>query len=460
MLKALQYLNMKSIYFFITIMIFQINQSFAQVAINNDNSDADASAILDIKSTTSGLLTPRMTTTQRTSITSPALGLFVFDLTSGSFWLYNGNTWEELIENDETILKDNDGDTKIEVEANTDEDTIRFTLGGIEKMNMARTQIQLLDADKNTFIGYEAGNVNTGTNNTFLGYKAGRANLGGDYNTFLGFQAGKAHLNQDHNTYIGAFTGQNMTAGHRNTILGAYAGGNKTGGDNNTFIGYATGQNNATGANNVFIGYMAGRNETGSNLLYIDNSSTSTPLIYGNFATNLLTINGSISSKHILNNSWISNDGDSEGILINGNSNVGIGTNSLSNNFKLEVAGDVNISSHFEVLNGNYAMIADRQTTIAIATISSAGSIVGVNYRTNNISSVSKTATGTYKIDFVSGTFTDQPIVTATPYKVNTNTGYSAHIVSVSTSSITIKIYKHNGNAVDADFCFLAVGEL
>jgi len=38
---------------------------------------------------------------------------------------------------------------------------------------------------------------------------------------------------------------------------------------------------------------MAGFNETGSNKLYIDNSSTSSPLIYGDFLTNSVTINGS-----------------------------------------------------------------------------------------------------------------------------------------------------------------------
>jgi len=50
--------------------------------------------------------------------------------------------------------------------------------------------------------------------------------------------------------------------------------------------------NNKTGSGNVFLGSYAGFTETGSNKLYIDNSTITTPLIYGDFATNELTVNG------------------------------------------------------------------------------------------------------------------------------------------------------------------------
>ena len=45
----------------------------------------------------------------------------------------------------------------------------------------------------------------------------------------------------------------------------------------------------------MFLGYNAGRDETGSNKLYIDNSSTSSPLIWGDFADNELQIHGNLS---------------------------------------------------------------------------------------------------------------------------------------------------------------------
>jgi len=42
------------------------------------NSDPDPSAMLDVKSTTKGMLVPRMAATERNAIISPAKGLIVF----------------------------------------------------------------------------------------------------------------------------------------------------------------------------------------------------------------------------------------------------------------------------------------------------------------------------------------------------------------------------------------------
>ena len=79
------------------IIMALIQTAFTQsVAINNDASVPDASAMLDVKSTSKGMLVPRMTTAQRTAIVSPATGLLVFDNTNGSFWFYTGVAWTEL----------------------------------------------------------------------------------------------------------------------------------------------------------------------------------------------------------------------------------------------------------------------------------------------------------------------------------------------------------------------------
>ncbi|MFN2146120.1 MAG: hypothetical protein ACK2T7_12270, partial [Anaerolineales bacterium] len=45
---------------------------------------------------------------------------------------------------------------------------------------------------------------------------------------------------------------------------------------------------------NIFLGYQAGLNETGNNKLYIENSSSGTPLIYGEFDNKLLRVNGTL----------------------------------------------------------------------------------------------------------------------------------------------------------------------
>jgi len=44
----------------------------------------------------------------------------------------------------------------------------------------------------------------------------------------------------------------------------------------------------------VFIGYQAGYSETGSDKLYVDNSNTTTPLIYGDFSADEIIVNGSL----------------------------------------------------------------------------------------------------------------------------------------------------------------------
>jgi hypothetical protein len=69
--------------------------TYAQIGINNEN--PDASAALDITSTTGGLLIPRMTETQRDAIFPAATGLMIYqtDGTAG-FYYYNGSGWATL----------------------------------------------------------------------------------------------------------------------------------------------------------------------------------------------------------------------------------------------------------------------------------------------------------------------------------------------------------------------------
>jgi hypothetical protein len=56
----------------------------------------NASAQMQIDSTTRGFLPPRMTTTQKNNISSPATGLVVYDTTTNKLQCYNGSTWNDL----------------------------------------------------------------------------------------------------------------------------------------------------------------------------------------------------------------------------------------------------------------------------------------------------------------------------------------------------------------------------
>jgi hypothetical protein len=55
------------------------------------------SSILQINSTTQGFLPPRMTTTQKNAISSPATGLVVYDTTLSGIALYNGTNWQNVL---------------------------------------------------------------------------------------------------------------------------------------------------------------------------------------------------------------------------------------------------------------------------------------------------------------------------------------------------------------------------
>lgn len=90
---------MKKLIYLVVVFFTTFITNAQNVAINTDGSNADASSILDVKSTTKGMLIPRMTTAQRTAIATPALGLLVFDTDTKTIWAYNGTAWVNLSTN-------------------------------------------------------------------------------------------------------------------------------------------------------------------------------------------------------------------------------------------------------------------------------------------------------------------------------------------------------------------------
>jgi len=66
------------------------------VSINIDGSAPDASAILDVKSTTKGFAPPRMTQYEMLNIAEPAAGLIVFNTTNKCLYYYDNTTWADL----------------------------------------------------------------------------------------------------------------------------------------------------------------------------------------------------------------------------------------------------------------------------------------------------------------------------------------------------------------------------
>lgn len=153
---------------------------------------------------------------------------------------------------------------------------------------------------QNITIGDQAGfNLEMGNRNIYIGTSAGEANMNGYGNVIIGNYAGNSSTSH-RNVYIGRASGLLNTTGVGNVFLGESSGVNNKEGSSNVFIGRGAGANNFEGSGNVFIGKDAGLNEQGSNRLYISNSSTSEPLIYGDFENGLVDVNGSLKLSNLL----------------------------------------------------------------------------------------------------------------------------------------------------------------
>ena len=268
-----------------------------------------------------------------------------------------------------TILADADADTRIEVEANADEDTIRFSTAGTEHFKMSAGRISVLNTGRSVFIGEDAG-VNddlTDNSNVFIGFENGMSNTSGNQNTAVGAFAFDNNTTGNLNSAFGYFVlGANDTGeenagfgagalasnafGSRNTAIGFSAIDGNFSGNNNTAVGHnALGQASisgsrntalgfeagyiSSGSDNVFIGSEAGKNSSGSNRLYIENSDSNAPLIYGNFDTDVVGING----------------------------NLGVGTQSPDN--ELQVVGSVSIGADGQSNSGVNALVVGANNT-------------------------------------------------------------------------------------------------
>lgn len=199
------------------------------------------------------------------------------------------------------------------------------SLSGIRNTAFGTNALAANDSpNDNTAIGFNALAVNTfnsggGNQNTAVGSGALATLNGGTGNTAVGFNALNASVTTSQfNTAVGAgaLSKTNVAASQDNVAIGynslsqiatftrtvaigsnalVNASGNNT---RNTAIGAFAGSATTTGNDNVFIGNSAGSSEAGgsSNKLYIENTNAdaSNALIYGEFDTNILRVNGTL----------------------------------------------------------------------------------------------------------------------------------------------------------------------
>ena len=209
---------------------------FAQAPTKNANGffagtgTMNASAIGQFDSASKGFLFPRMTTTQRNAIASPATSLVIFNTTTGAYNYWNGTAWT--------------------------------TFGGGE----VPTLQQILDnnhdlVDNNNFQGTEAGEDNTGTDVNAFGFRAAAPNSGAHVNAF-GQYAAKNNTAQDVNAF-----GQQAAQDNTGTSINAFglsSAQDNTGNDVNAF-GSQSAQNNTGDYVNSF-GWRAGFSNTFKNV--------------------------------------------------------------------------------------------------------------------------------------------------------------------------------------------------
>jgi hypothetical protein len=325
--------------------------TFAQKNVGIGTTTPDNSAVLDINSSNKGLLIPRMSLQQRNGINNPADGLMVYQTgEKGGFYFFEGKTneWKPITE--AKAVAGIDGDWTLQGNAanagdfvgTTNSQSLAFKVNNINAG-------QIHPTNGNTYFGLYSGNANssgsgTGTLNVGIGNAAllsntnGRSNvaIGGNalrlnttglFNVAIGNDALRTNTGSQYNIAIGAnalkvSTGQGSigdntaiggnalasntsgtanvaigpaalstnTTGNGNFGIGQAALGLKTSGNDNLAIGNFAGQNNLNGSNNIFLGKEAGRNESTSDKLYIANTDTTTPLIYGDFSAKYVTI--------------------------------------------------------------------------------------------------------------------------------------------------------------------------
>lgn len=170
------------------------------------------------------------------------------------------------------------------------------------------------NGDHNTAIGSAALSLNTtGIDNTAIGTNSISQNTSGIYNTAIGAFSLSNNSTGTNNTANGTYALNLNTEGSRNTVNGFYALYNNTEGNENVVIGSDADSYNQTGSKNtiigfqagllgylhnksgnVFLGYQAGFIEPGSNLLYIENSMSTSPLIWGDFGNDIAAVHGKL----------------------------------------------------------------------------------------------------------------------------------------------------------------------
>jgi hypothetical protein len=91
------------VFFALCLFLIISSDVWSQNNVGIGTTTPDNSAILELYSTSHGFLVPRLTTTQRNAISSPATGLLIYNLDNQRFEYYNGTQWIGVVSSVATV---------------------------------------------------------------------------------------------------------------------------------------------------------------------------------------------------------------------------------------------------------------------------------------------------------------------------------------------------------------------
>jgi hypothetical protein len=237
----------------------------ADATVGINNFAPHSSAILDINSIVKGVLIPRMSTSQRTAISSPAKGLLVFDNDTNGFWYFNGGAWVNLSSSANTwsIAGNGGTDPAFNFIGTTDKRSLQFRInnqyaGGIDTSNnimLGTNTPPLAKSFSSVAIGYGAFKTGNGGEQVAIGVNSLSSNITGIWNTGVGSFTLASHKTGNGNTASGYAALGTDTSGIGNAAFGFFALGSNTNGGNNTAFGAQSLYSNTTGASNTAVGF-------------------------------------------------------------------------------------------------------------------------------------------------------------------------------------------------------------
>ncbi len=322
-------------------------------------SDPDTNAILDLNSTSKGLLIPRMTTAQRLAIPVPADGLLVFDLDKDQFYYYSNQSWITFLG---STIGSYPGDKNLAI---GDSALAQGSSIGIENIAIGSNALYInTTGEKNVAIGPNALFSNTnGYANVGIGINALYANTTGRGNIAIGRTALTANVTGLSNVGIGSDALLHNTFGDYNLAIGTYALLENTVGEDNIGLGFNALHNNSSGESNIGIGSSAlYQNTIGSENISIGNGS-----MYSNSSgQENVAIGSSALSQNSSGNHNVAVGRLSLYQNYSGVRNTGIGNNSLLNNYSGVNNSAVGDSSLFNNISGDANTAVGRHSLLAL----------------------------------------------------------------------------------------------